>query len=57
MAGPSQISLNNGVELPTLGLSVFQSRPPETVAAVEAAMADRLAAARHRRRRRRGNVL
>ena len=33
-----KIKLNNGVELPALGLGVFQSPPPETVAAVEAAM-------------------
>jgi diketogulonate reductase-like aldo/keto reductase len=33
------ISLNNGVEIPALGLGVFQSPPPETVAAVEAAIA------------------
>ena len=32
------IKLNNGVELPALGLGVFQSPPPETVGAVEAAM-------------------
>jgi diketogulonate reductase-like aldo/keto reductase len=30
--------LNNGVELPALGLGVFQSPPPETAAAVEAAL-------------------
>src|SRR6476660_2979031 len=33
-----KIKLNNGVELPSLGLGVFQSPPPETVGAVEAAM-------------------
>ena len=33
------ITLNNGVELPTLGLGVFQTPPAETVAAVEAALA------------------
>lgn len=32
------ITLNNGVELPTLGLGVFQSPPAETAAAVEAAI-------------------
>ena len=32
------ITLNNGVELPTLGLGVFQSPPVETAAAVEAAI-------------------
>ena len=33
------INLNNGVELPALGLGVFQSPPEETVGAVEAAIA------------------
>ena len=33
------IRLNNGVELPALGLGVFQSPPAETVGAVEAALA------------------
>ncbi|MFL5620970.1 MAG: aldo/keto reductase [Gemmatimonadaceae bacterium] len=33
------ITLNNGVELPALGLGVFQSQPDETVGAVEAAIA------------------
>jgi diketogulonate reductase-like aldo/keto reductase len=33
------ITLNNGVELPALGLGVFQSPPAETVTAVEAALA------------------
>ena len=33
-----KIKLNNGVELPSLGFGVFQSPPPETVGAVEAAM-------------------
>jgi len=32
-----KIKLNNGVELPSLGLGVFQSPPSETVGAVEAA--------------------
>ena len=32
------ITLNNGVELPALGLGVFQSPPAETVVAVEAAI-------------------
>lgn len=32
------ITLNNGVELPALGLGVFQSPPAETAAAVEAAI-------------------
>ena len=33
-----RISLNNGVELPAVGLGVFQSPPAETAAAVEAAI-------------------
>jgi diketogulonate reductase-like aldo/keto reductase len=33
-----RLTLNNGVELPALGLGVFQSPPAETVAAVEAAL-------------------
>jgi diketogulonate reductase-like aldo/keto reductase len=33
------IKLNNGVQLPNLGLGVFQSPPAETVGAVEAAVA------------------
>jgi diketogulonate reductase-like aldo/keto reductase len=33
-----QVTLNNGVELPAFGLGVFQSPPPETAAAVEAAL-------------------
>ena len=32
------ITLNNGIELPALGLGVFQSPPAETAAAVEAAI-------------------
>jgi diketogulonate reductase-like aldo/keto reductase len=32
------ITLNNGVEMPALGLGVFQSAPDETVGAVEAAL-------------------
>src|SRR3954467_15434323 len=32
------LTLNNGVELPALGLGVFQSPPEETTAAVEAAL-------------------
>jgi diketogulonate reductase-like aldo/keto reductase len=39
MASAPRISLNNGVELPALGLGVFQSPPAETVDAVEAAIA------------------
>jgi diketogulonate reductase-like aldo/keto reductase len=34
------LTLNNGVELPALGLGVFQSPPEETTAAVEAALRD-----------------
>lgn len=34
------ITLNNGVEIPALGLGVFQSRPEETAGAVEAALSD-----------------
>jgi diketogulonate reductase-like aldo/keto reductase len=33
------LSLNNGVELPVIGLGVYQSKPEETTAAVEAALA------------------
>lgn len=33
------VDLNNGVEMPALGLGVFQSPPEETVGAVEAAIA------------------
>jgi hypothetical protein len=33
-----RITLNNGVELPALGLGVFQNPPAETVGAVEAAI-------------------
>ena len=36
------ITLNNGVEMPILGLGVFQSPPEETVAAVEAGDYERL---------------
>jgi aryl-alcohol dehydrogenase-like predicted oxidoreductase len=38
-ANISFIRLNNGVELPALGLGVFQSPPEQTTAAVEAAIA------------------
>ena len=34
------VMLNNGVEMPILGLGVFQSPPEETTAAVETAIAD-----------------
>ena len=34
------LTLNNGVDLPALGLGVFQTPPAETVAAVETALAD-----------------
>lgn len=41
MTGPSPLlKLNNGVEMPALGLGVYQSPPEETVPAVEAALAD-----------------
>src|SRR5690606_17960940 len=33
------IPLNNGIEMPALGLGVFQSRPDETVGAVKDAIA------------------
>ena len=33
------LTLNNGVELPVLGLGVFQTPPDETIGAVEAALA------------------
>ncbi len=33
------IILNNGVEMPALGLGVYQSGPEETVAAVKTAIA------------------
>jgi diketogulonate reductase-like aldo/keto reductase len=39
MADVSTLTLNNGVELPALGLGVFQTPPEETRAAVEAALA------------------
>ena len=38
-ARPPLITLNNGVQLPALGLGVFQSPPAETSAAVESALA------------------
>ena len=37
---PPAVTLNNGVEMPILGLGVFQSPPEETTAAVETAIAD-----------------
>jgi 2,5-diketo-D-gluconate reductase A len=33
------LTLNNGVEIPAIGLGVFQTPPDETTAAVEAAIA------------------
>jgi diketogulonate reductase-like aldo/keto reductase len=39
MIGTS-ITLNNGIEMPAVGLGVYQSGPTETQAAVEAALAD-----------------
>jgi 2,5-diketo-D-gluconate reductase A len=38
--GTRTATLNNGVEMPVLGLGVFQSPPAETTAAVGAAIAD-----------------
>ena len=38
MPDVSTLTLNNGVELPALGLGVFQTPPDETRAAVEAAL-------------------
>ena len=35
----STVTLNNGVEMPAIGLGVFQTPPEETRAAVEAALA------------------
>jgi 2,5-diketo-D-gluconate reductase A len=35
---PPKLTLNNAVELPTLGLGVFQSPPDETLTAIEAAI-------------------
>ena len=43
------LTLNNGVEMPALGLGVFQTPPDETTAAVEAALSHRLSPYRHRR--------
>jgi 2,5-diketo-D-gluconate reductase A len=40
-----ELTLNNGVTMPALGLGVFQSPPEQTTAAVEAALS-----AGHRRR-------
>lgn len=41
MTGPSPLlKLNNGVEMPALGLGVYQSSPEETVPAVETAIRD-----------------
>ena len=34
------VTLNNGVDLPALGLGVFQTPPEETRVAVETALAD-----------------
>ena len=39
MSGSTHVTLNNGVEMPALGLGVFQTPPEETRAAVEAALA------------------
>ena len=37
--GIALLTLNNGVQMPALGLGVFQSSPEETVTAVESAIA------------------
>src|SRR3954471_4805050 len=37
---PHAVMLNNGLEMPVLGLGVFQSPPEETTSAVETAIAD-----------------
>jgi diketogulonate reductase-like aldo/keto reductase len=34
-----ELTLNNGITMPALGLGVFQSAPEQTTAAVEAALA------------------
>ena len=44
------IRLNNGVEMPALGLGVFQTPPDETRDAVAAALGCRIPPHRHRRR-------
>jgi diketogulonate reductase-like aldo/keto reductase len=36
----SVLELNNGVDMPALGLGFYQSPPQETVAAVKAALMD-----------------
>ena len=36
--GMNKLILNNGIEIPALGLGVFQTPPEETRAAVEAAL-------------------
>jgi 2,5-diketo-D-gluconate reductase A len=38
MSSASSITLNNGVEMPAIGLGVFQTPPEQTTAAVEAAL-------------------
>src|ERR1700712_2224601 len=38
-SGTMNITLNNGVAMPALGLGVFQSAPEETAAAVDSALA------------------
>jgi 2,5-diketo-D-gluconate reductase A len=39
MNGP-MLTLNNGIDMPALGLGVYQSGPEETVTAVKRALAD-----------------
>jgi len=34
------LTLNNGVQMPAIGLGVFQSSPDDTVTAVESAVAE-----------------
>ncbi|WP_435110970.1 aldo/keto reductase [Nocardiopsis synnemataformans] len=40
MTAQPVLTLNNGVEMPALGLGVYQSSPEDTVSAVETALAD-----------------
>jgi hypothetical protein len=49
-ATPPTLTLHNGVEMPALGLGVFQSPPAETAGAVEAAIEVGLPADRQRGR-------
>ena len=38
--GGPLLTLNNGVQIPAIGLGVFQNPPEQTVAAVESAIGD-----------------